>query len=155
MIPMHQLVKISLVASLAVSIIACKKSADEGSTTQEICIVGAGIRNGVVIDSQYIVLYKPSASDAQTITTQSADTRLNTMLRRNNLSSSRILTRFGGGRSGFIARINKDEAGKLAGDPMVERIEQDRIIALGSCFTVAAPTLLTWNVKKTGYGDGT
>ncbi|MHA4843518.1 S8 family serine peptidase [Flavitalea antarctica] len=152
---MHQFAKISLVAALAVSIIACKKSTDEGSTSQEICIVGAGIRNGVVIDSQYIVLYKTSASDEQTITTLSGDTRLNTMLRRNNLSSSRILTRFGGGRSGFIARINKDEAEKLAGDPMVDRIEQDRIIALGSCFTVAAPTLLTWNVKKTGYGDGT
>ena len=66
---MHQFTKISLVAALAVSIIACKKSTDEGSTSQEICIVGAGIRNGVVIDSQYIVLYKPSASDEQTITT--------------------------------------------------------------------------------------
>jgi len=65
------------------------------------------------------------------------------------------MSRFQGGRAGFIARINKKEADKLAVDPLIEAVEQDRIIALGSCFTVAAPTLLTWNIKKTGYGDGT
>ena len=152
---MHRLIKITLTVTIAVVLFACKKSTDSESASTEICIVGSGIRNGVVIDSQYIVMYKPSAFDGQTVTTLSSDDRLGVMLKRNGLTSSRIMSRFQGGRAGFIARINKEEAEKLAVDPLIEAVEQDRIIALGSCFTVAAPTLLTWNVKKTGYGDGT
>ena len=37
----------------------------------------------------------------------------------------------------------------------VASIEPDRVVALGNCFTVVAPALVTWNVTKTGYGDGT
>ena len=37
----------------------------------------------------------------------------------------------------------------------VASIEPDRVVALGNCFTVVAPNLITWNVAKTGYGDGT
>jgi subtilisin len=152
---MHRPINIMLAASFAVLIFACKKSTDTESTTPEICIVGNGIRNGMVIDSQYIVLYKPTASDGEAVITLSTDSRLNSMLKRTGLNSSRIMSRFQGGRAGFIARINKAEAEKLEDDPVVEIVEQDRIIALGACFTVAAPTLLTWNIKKTGYGDGT
>ena len=34
-------------------------------------------------------------------------------------------------------------------------IEPDRIIALGHCFTVVAPWLVTWNIHQVGFGDGT
>ena len=43
----------------------------------------------------------------------------------------------------------------LKKDASVELIEPDRVVKLGACFTVAAPTLITWNVKRVGYGDGT
>ena len=152
---MHRFIATFLTAAASVLLFACQKSTESESDSTEICIVGNGVRNGVVIDSQYIVMYKPSASDGQTITTLSSDDRLMVMLKRNGLTSSRVMSRFQGGRAGFIARINKEEAEKIAVDPLIEAVEQDRIIALGSCFTVAAPTLLTWNVKKTGYGDGT
>jgi len=152
---MHRFLTTFVTAAAAVLLFACKKSTNSESAGTEICIVGNGIRNGVVIDSQYIVMYKPSASDGEPVTTLSSDNRLSVMLKRNGLTNSRIMSRFQGGRAGFIASINKEEAEKLADDPLIAAVEQDRIIALGSCFTIAAPTLLTWNVKKTGYGDGT
>jgi hypothetical protein len=38
---------------------------------------------------------------------------------------------------------------------MVETIEPDRLIAFSNCFTIAAPTLIIWNVNKVGYGNST
>ena len=37
---------------------------------------------------------------------------------------------------------------------VVETVEPDRIIALSTCFTIAAPSLITWNINKVGYGNG-
>ncbi|RYY21199.1 MAG: S8 family peptidase [Chitinophagaceae bacterium] len=150
---------VAVISFAALLFVGCRKSTDSASTTTEVCIVGNGIRNGVLIDSQYIVLYKSSDGTSNTVVETEAnlstDVRLNAMLKRNGLTTSRILSRFNGGRGGFIARISKQDARNIARDPLVETVEQDRIIALGSCFSVAAPTLLTWNIKKTGYGDGT
>jgi subtilisin len=39
-------------------------------------------------------------------------------------------------------------------DTSIKTLEPDRIVALSVCFTVVAPTLITWNVSKVGYGDG-
>jgi subtilisin len=33
-------------------------------------------------------------------------------------------------------------------------VEPDRIIKLSNCFTVAEPRLLTWNIRRVGYGNG-
>jgi len=51
---------------------------------------------------------------------------------------------------GFLKNRQK----KLAEDPSVQTVEPDRVVALGSCFTIVAPTLITWNVNKVGYGNG-
>src|SRR6185503_9581373 len=34
-------------------------------------------------------------------------------------------------------------------------VEPDKVVALGSCFTVVEPRLITWSVNRVGYGDGT
>ena len=56
---------------------------------------------------------------------------------------------------GFIATISSEEAGRLSKDESIATIEPDRIISLGTCFTVVAPRLITWNINRVGYGDGT
>ena len=134
---------------------SCQKSADASAADAEECFVGNGIRNGLKIDSQYIVMYKPSAVLHAEISTLSSDDKIALMLKRNGIKNTAIMSRFQGDVSGFVARINKSQAELLRSDVMISAVEQDRIIALGSCFTVAAPTLLTWNVQKTGFGDGT
>src|SRR5205085_10996220 len=55
----------------------------------------------------------------------------------------------------FIATLNDDEVKRLKADVAVDRVEPDRVIALGDCFQIVAPSLITWNVKRVGYGDGT
>jgi subtilisin len=47
------------------------------------------------------------------------------------------------------------ELERLKQDTSVSLIEQDRIIAYGTCFQVVEPKLITWNVARVGYGDGT
>ena len=42
----------------------------------------------------------------------------------------------------------------LRHDEAIEAVEPDRIISLGSCFTVVAPRLVTWNINRIGYGNG-
>ena len=44
---------------------------------------------------------------------------------------------------------------RLRQDSTISIIEQDRIIAYGTCFQVVEPKTITWNVQRVGYGDGT
>jgi subtilisin len=150
-----QKLRLILYVAFSITLFACQKTADQDAAAEEICVVGNGIRNGVKIDNQYIIMYRPGQTNESQITTLAADDKLAIMLGRNNIQKTAVLSRFAGGISGFIAKINDAEAARLATDPMIQTVEQDRIIALGSCFKVAAPSLVTWNIKKTGFGDGT
>jgi subtilisin len=77
------------------------------------------------------------------------------ILQRNKINSSAIKRIFQGEPGGFVAHLSNDEAARLRKDPSVKIVEPDRIVALGTCFTVAEPRLVTWNVRRTGFGDGT
>jgi subtilisin family serine protease len=55
---------------------------------------------------------------------------------------------------GFIATISAAEAEMLRHDDAIAAVEPDRIISLGNCFTVVEPRLITWNIKRIGYGNG-
>lgn len=143
------------IALAAVFSFSCQKSSTIEQADDIPCLVGNGIRNGSLINNQYIVMYK-AGMEAEAITgTLSTGSKTSMMLKRNGLSDLAVTGRFSGAKGGIIAKLSSGEANRLAADPMVEKIEQDRVVALGSCFTIAAPTLLTWNVRKTGFGDGT
>lgn len=77
------------------------------------------------------------------------------ILQRNKINSTAVEKTFQGDLGGFVAHLSYDEANKLKADGDIEAIEPDRIVALSTCFTVAEPRLLTWNIKRVGYGDGT
>ncbi len=62
---------------------------------------------------------------------------------------------FNGEPGGFVARLSAAEAAKLRTDESINKVEPDRIVALGSCFTVVEPRLITWGTDRVGYGDGT
>ncbi len=57
--------------------------------------------------------------------------------------------------SGFVARLSGAELMRLKADTSISMIEQDRIVAYGSCFKVVEPKTISWNVNRVGYGDGT
>jgi len=145
-------VKLTVLAAALIAMAACKKDKTSSGTTQtDECVVG---RSGSPIEGQYIVALDPGISSRSTSAARVADISTS-ILKDNDIASSAIQTSFGGDVGGFVARLTREEALKLQSDPNVAIVEPDRIIALGTCFTVVAPTLITWNINKTGYGDGT
>ncbi len=134
---------------------ACHK--DDTSTVQtneDICVQSAGAENGVVIDGQYIISYNPAIA-SRGMDDHSMQNMTVTTLSRNNIRESALQQSFPGEPGGFIARLTPDEVARLRADKNISMIEPDRIISLGSCFTVVAPRLITWNINRVGYGDGT
>jgi subtilisin len=133
---------------------SCKKTDVKSSENSETCVTTRGVNGGTIIEGQYIVAYKnfgniPSTSTlrvAQVSKDVLADARINT---------AALKASFAGDIRGFVANLSADEAGRLRRNSLIESVEPDKMIALSTCFTVVAPTLITWNVAKVGYGDGT
>ena len=147
--------KITVITAFAIVIIAsCKKNNDSGGTNPDECVTTRAVTDGNIISGRYIVAYNNDltarmATDA-TISRVSSD-----VLTRNSISASAIKEVFAGEPGGFIADLSDEQATHLAADLNIKAIEHDRIIKLGGCFTVAEPRLITWNVNRVGYGDGT
>jgi len=134
--------------------VGCKKS-DVKSNTSVVdpCFTTNGGANGSVIEGRYIMAYKNfdnfQTPSALRITQVSKD-----VLTGNNIKPSALRSSFSGDIKGFVANLSEEEANRLRADGLVEAVEPDRVIALGTCFTIAAPSLITWNVAKVGYGNG-
>lgn len=148
-----RLTVLSFLAFTLIVAFGCKKSDVKVKTSDE-CFTRSGITNGAVIEGQYIISYRsydnhPSAS-ALRIAQVSKD-----VLVENGISASALRSSFSGDLRGFVANLTSEEVIRIKNSGIVETVEPDRIIALGTCFTVVAPGLITWNVKKVGYGDGT
>jgi subtilisin family serine protease len=108
----------------------------------------------VVIPGQYIVEYNTGQVSSRSATASIMSVS-NDVLLRNDIDEANIKGVFAGDQAGFIAKLNENDVARLQSDPAIKNIEPDRVVSLGnSCFTVSAPTLITWNVKRVGYGDG-
>src|SRR5689334_1466604 len=137
--------------------IGCKKENNNSasSTSKQPDCVDQHSLNSDVITGQYIVAYKISSLDAHTASFGRISEMSQGVLQRNKISSSVIETTFQGEPGGFVAHLSPDELARLRKDGDVQAIEPDRVIALSTCFTVAEPRLVTWNVQRVGFGDGT
>ena len=147
-----------ITAWLVVLIISsCKKDTSTTSTTPTVdpnqCVSGSAVNNGSIIPGQYIVAYNTGQvnrkASAASVTSISAD-----VLDRNNIAQTKVIAVFAGEPGGFVAKLTDAEVAKLSADPAIKLIEPDRVVSLGGCFTIAEPRLITWNVKRVGYGDG-
>ena len=140
-----------------VLIAGCKKeNAKPGlaATGPDDCIQKASINNGETIQGRYIVVYKTASVSSRGVTEQRLNSIGSELLVRNKINKSALIQSFGGEPGGFIASLSDGEATRLAGDESIAAIEPDRIISLGTCFTIAAPRLITWNINRVGYGNG-
>ncbi|MGB8191270.1 MAG: S8 family serine peptidase [Chitinophagaceae bacterium] len=147
-------IKIPLFLASILFFTNCKKEGTSTSEAPDNCVVSKGTSSGDIIAGQYIVAYEPSVG-ARTSSAKSVTEVGTAILQKHNISKAAIETAFTGDVQGFVARLTSDEAALLQQDPSVSAVEPDRIVALGTCFTVVAPTLITWNINKVGYGDGT
>jgi Flp pilus assembly protein TadG len=138
---------------------ACKK--DSGTSTTPVtttpetpCTFGIAPGNGRIIEGQYIIILKDQAG-ARYMSVREINSISSTILTRNRIKVAALQQSFRGEPSGFIARLSANELSTLKQDASIAFAEPDRVIALGGCATVVAPSLVTWNVKRVGYGDGT
>jgi subtilisin family serine protease len=135
---------------------ACKKDKDQsgqGPETEEECPVNPGM-SGKAVEGQYIITYSPAAQAGSAGSGKLA-TLSSTILESNAIRSSGVVQSFGGDMGGFVAKISAEEAERLRMDQRISIVEQDRVVALGGCFILVEPRLLTWSAKRIGYGDGT
>lgn len=137
---------------------SCRKDSSSSNTTvqPDNCVTGRSVsRNGQIIEGQYIVTLKSSGTE-RVMSDQQVEEVSTDVLQKHAIKRSVIAKSFaGGGHGGFVAKISVEEAERLKTDESVSIVEPDRIIALGSCFTVVEPRLVTWSAKRIGYGDGT
>ncbi|MDP4262512.1 MAG: S8 family serine peptidase [Bacteroidota bacterium] len=147
---------------LAVSVIlfftSCKKeNKNQGSqpaSSDTTCVTGHAVGDGAIIRGQYIVSYN-SSMDTRSMSLQRIAETSTKILENNLIKASALQQSFAGEPGGFVAKLTDEEITRLKKDPSVGIVERDRVIALGICFTVTSPRLITWSVKRVGYGDGT
>ena len=136
---------------------SCRKDSgpqNNNSTSDDECAEGLANGSGEAVAGRYIVLYKTSSVSARGMTAERLNNIGVRVLQRNSINSKALEESFGGQPGGFIATISADEAVRLGQDESVANIEPDRIISLGTCFTIVAPSLITWNINRVGFGDG-
>jgi subtilisin family serine protease len=134
---------------------SCKKSNDSTGSNpgnEDDCVMRVST-NGEIGATQYIIAFSP-AVNSRTTSRISLDQVSKNVLQRNTIDVSALKQSYAGEPGGFIAKISASEAELLRHDEAVEAVEPDRIISLGSCFTVVAPRLITWNINRVGYGNG-
>lgn len=147
--------KYSLLVALIIFLGSCKKNSD--STTPDPndhdCVTSAGASSGTVVANQYIVSFNPTIN-SRTTSRVNLNEISKDILRRNTIDVASLKNTYPGEPGGFIATMTPAEAEILRHDESIGIVEQDRIVALNHCFTVAAPRLVTWNVNRVGYGNG-
>lgn len=152
-----RLFKITVLTAFIFFYTGCKKEdvQQSGSSTSNTgCVTTQSVRNGQIIEGQYIVTYK-NTENVSAVSSAELKQRVRDMILGKKLDASAVKASFTGSGGGFVASLSAGEAEEIKKDPSVKTVEPDRVVALSTCFTVVDPTLITWNVQKVGYGDGT
>jgi subtilisin len=149
-----QIFKITILAAMVLLYASCtKKDVQSETSLNNGCFTTSSSINGKVIDGQYIISYK-STSATVTLSDEQLKQKARALILGGKISSSSVRASFASGGGGIIAALNNKQVEEIKKDSSVKMVEPDRIVALSTCFTVVAPTLITWNVTKVGYGDG-
>ena len=138
-----------------IMIASCSKDSEQTSTPgEQPCAQQLGVGHGQVISGKYIVALKSTVAGRGISARAIGDLGRN-VLERNSIDDIHLRETFFGEPGGFMADLTPEQAEALKHDEAVSMVEPDRIIALAPCFEVVEPRLITWNINKTGYGDGT
>ena len=136
----------------------CKKSTvrQGGPSTppEETCVQGAGLKNGDIVPGRYIISFNGTIYSRSMSAARIRDIS-EEILERNEVGNTSLKETFAGEPGGFVAQLSAEEAARIKSDDAVAIVEPDRIISLATCFTVVEPRLVTWNITRVGYGEGT
>jgi subtilisin len=146
-----RLLKTTILAAAVLLFTSCTKTdVQSGSTSNAGCFSANSTENGREINGQYIISFK--SADASAVSNEEIKRKAREMILGGKVSQ--VKASFNGGSGGVVASMTKSQVENLKKDASIKSVEPDRIVALSTCFTVVAPTLVTWNINKVGYGDG-
>lgn len=151
-----QIIRFTIATATALILLAGCTKTDQPSVKkdkEEDCHSIRAANTGDIIPGQFIVIYK-NTGDIKAASSGRISQKSKDVLMNHDISSGSLRQSFNGDMVGFVATISNEEAQRLESDPAVEAVEPDRIMALSTCFTVVAPSLITWNINKVGYGNG-
>lgn len=142
-------------ASALLVFASCKKEKNEDAAPgTENCVNGRAANSGDIIEGRYIVTYNNTAISARGMSEARLGEFGARVLARHNINTNALKQSFSGEPGGFIAELSANEAAALQQDVSIQTVEPDRIVSLATCFTVAEPRLITWNINRVGFGNG-
>ncbi len=148
-------------AVILLAVAGCKKDHETTSNpgspaiSPDECFQTNNVIGSQTVEGQYIISFNNSATGSRGVSGTSLRSYGPELLSKNKIDKAALKHSFSGGPGGLVARLSAEEVARLRQDETVASIEPDRIISLGTCFTVAEPRLITWNIERVGYGDGT
>lgn len=149
----HMLKKIHsvLLALLVAVFISCEHDeADDPAGPLEDCVTSGSAWHGDAVKDRYIVSIDEKGA------VNGRGTSGARVFEEFNISTDKIKDRIEGETFvNYVVTMSDHEADALTLNPNVFAVEPDRYLSIKACFSVFEPTLVTWNVDKVGYADGT
>ena len=145
-----------IIGIIFMTLLGCSKTSVKQSLVGEdevVCVQNRSVNDGDTVTGQYIVAYNIGITSGRLSARQLSALGVS-VLQRQNIKADALMQTYEGEPGGFVAKLNLTQLARLQQDPSIRMIEPDRVIALGKCFTVVAPWLITWNITNTGYGNG-
>src|SRR5688572_25529234 len=104
---------------------SCKKESVKSNNPDEGCVEQKSVRNGEIIEGQYIVAFSPLPN------TSTGSERIlsdlgRSILERNSIEKIAFKRSFSGGRGGFVATLTPQQASLLQNDEAISKVEPDR-----------------------------
>lgn len=125
---------------------SCKEDEAPGPDIDN-CVTISSAARSQPVPGEYIITFPEAPSGGRT-------TNAARLLKKYGLTDKQILTTISGERLHMLTKLSEDEAEAIRKDNALT-IEPERITSICGCLEVVAPSLVTWNVNKVGYGDGT
>jgi subtilisin len=135
----------------AAAVVSCDNNDEALTTAVDDCVTTLSASHGMAVPGRYIVSFENVGGNGKGRVSETASR----VFEKHQIAADRIEEIIEGDLSHYVLNVSEQDAELLRSDPSVKMIEPDRILSIKACFTVKEPSLVTWNVSKTGYGDGT
>lgn len=146
--------RISILLFACVCFVSCKKN-DASSASPAVpdeCNGVAASRLTSVSKDQYIILFdEPEFVNGRQLSLRET---INNLFPQYRVSTNDIIQINEGSLKSCVVKIDQAQFTLLKKSKQIAAIEPDRIYTLSTCFTIVEPRLITWNIKRVGYGDG-
>ncbi|MBT1704043.1 S8 family serine peptidase [Chryseosolibacter indicus] len=143
------LIQTTILISIS-AFLSCNEEPEvETKPTVDNCLTTSSIKQGQIIEGDYIVTFTSSGSSNGRLEAARAAAL------KYSIPKSAIRREIEGERAHLLMQLSADKVEELKKDTNILSIEPDRVISICACFNVIEPRSVTWNVEKVGYGDGT